>query len=158
VVLALAREMLALAGIAADPAAALADGSALTKYREMIAAQGGDPDSPLPVAPHTRTLAAPATGFLVRLDARAVGEAAWRLGAGRARKEHPVSPSAGVLCLAKQGDWVEEEQPLLELRTEEESRFDAALAALGNAIEIGHEGPGEIATVVDRITVGQWGR
>jgi thymidine phosphorylase len=153
VVLALAREMLGLAGIAADPAAALADGRALTRYRDMIAAQGGDPDAPLPVAPHVRALAAPATGFLVRLDARAVGEAAWRLGAGRARKEHPVSPSAGVLCLAKQGDWVEEEQPLLELRTEEESRFDPALAALGNAIEIGQEGPGEIATVIDRITV-----
>ena len=153
VVLALAREMLTLAGIEADPAAALADGSALARYRDMIAAQGGDPDAPLPVAPHTRTVAAPATGFLVRLDARAVGEAAWRLGAGRARKEHSVSPSAGVLCLAKQGEWVEEEQPLLELRTEEEPRFDAALAALGNAIEIGQEGPEEIATVIDRITV-----
>jgi thymidine phosphorylase len=153
VVLALAREMLGLVGVAADPAAALADGRALARYRDMIAAQGGDPDAPLPVAPHVRVVAAPATGFLVRLDARAVGEAAWRLGAGRARKEHPVSPSAGVLCLARQGDWVEEEQPLLELRTEEEARFDAALAALGNAIEIGQQGPEEIATVIDRIAV-----
>jgi len=155
VTLALAREMLALAGIEADPAAALADGSALTRYREMIAAQGGDPDAPLPVAPHTRTVAAPATGFLVRLDARAVGKAAWRLGAGRARKEDPVSAAAGVLCRAKPGDWVEEEQPLLELRADDESRFDAALAALGNAIEIGPQGPEEIATVIDRITVRQ---
>ena len=153
VVLALAREMLGLVGVAADPAAVLADGRALARYRDMIAAQGGDPDAPLPVAPHVRVVAAPATGFLVRLDARAVGEAAWRLGAGRARKEHQVSPSAGVLCLARQGDWVEEEQPLLELRTEEEARFDAALAALGNAIEIGQEGPEEIATVIDRIAV-----
>jgi len=153
VVLALAREMLGLVGVAADPAAVLADGRALARYRDMIAAQGGDPDAPLPVAPHVRVVAAPATGFLVRLDARAVGEAAWRLGAGRARKEHQVSPSAGVLCLARQGDWVQEEQPLLELRTEEDARFDAALAALGNAIEIGQEGPEEIATVIDRIAV-----
>ena len=153
VVLALAREMLGLVGVAADPAAVLADGRALARYRDMIAAQGGDPDAPLPVAPHVRVVAAPATGFLVRLDARAVGEAAWRLGAGRARKEHQVSPSAGVLCLARQGDWVQEEQPLLELRTEEDARFDAALAALGNAIEIGQEGPEEIATVIDRITI-----
>jgi len=145
VVLALAREMLGLVGVAADPAAVLADGRALARYRDMIAA--------LPVAPHVRVVAAPATGFLVRLDARAVGEAAWRLGAGRARKEHQVSPSAGVLCLARQGDWVQEEQPLLELRTEEDARFDAALAALGNAIEIGQEGPEEIATVIDRIAV-----
>jgi thymidine phosphorylase len=153
VVLALASEMLALAGVAADPAAVLADGRALTRYRAMIAAQGGDPDAPLPVATHTRSLAAPATGFLVRLDARAVGNAAWRLGAGRARKEDPVSPAAGVLCLAKPGDWVEEEQPLLELRSDDESRFGAALAALGNVVEIGPEGPETIAGVIERVGV-----
>ncbi len=151
VVLALAREMLALAGIAADPAAVLADGSALTRYRDMIAAQGGDPDAPLPVAPHTRSVAAPGTGWLVRLDARAVGNAAWRLGAGRARKDDPVSPSAGVLCLAKPGDWVEEEQPLLELRADDESRFGAALAALGDAVAVGPERPAVQAPVIDRV-------
>jgi len=151
VTLALAGEMLRLAGVSADPAAALADGSALQRYRAMIAAQDGDPDAPLPVARHTRTLAAPGTGFLVRLDARGVGNAAWRLGAGRARKEDPVSAAAGVLCLAKPGDWVEEEQPLLELRTDDESRFDAALAALGDAVEIGQESPADQPPVIDRV-------
>jgi len=151
VVLALAGEMLRLAGVSADPAAALADGRALTRYRAMIAAQDGDPDAPLPVARHIHTLAAPSTGFLVRLDARGVGNAAWRLGAGRARKEDPVSAAAGVLCLAKPGDWVEEEQPLLELRTDDEARFGAALAALGNAIEIGPEGPAEQPPIIDRV-------
>jgi thymidine phosphorylase len=143
--------MLRLAGVSADPAAVLADGRALTRYRAMIAAQDGDPDAPLPVARHIHTLAAPSTGFLVRLDARGVGNAAWRLGAGRARKEDPVSAAAGVLCLAKPGDWVEEEQPLLELRTDDEARFGAALAALGNAIEIGPEGPAEQAPIIDRV-------
>jgi thymidine phosphorylase len=151
VVLALAAEMLRLAGLPGDPAAALADGRALARYRDMIAAQGGDPDAPLPVATHTRTLAAPAEGWLVRLDARGVGEAAWRLGAGRARKEHPVSPSAGVLCLAKQGDWVEGEQPLLELRSDEESRFEAAFEALGNAVEVGPDRPADQPVIIDRI-------
>jgi thymidine phosphorylase len=151
VVLALAAEMLRLAGVDADPAAALAGGSALSRYRAMIAAQGGDPDAALPVARHIRTLAAPSTGFLVRLDARGAGNAAWRLGAGRARKEDPVSAAAGVLCLAKPGDWVEEEQPLLELRTDDESRFDAALAALGDAIEIGPEGPADQPLIIDRV-------
>ncbi len=151
VTLALAAEMLRLVGLPADPAAVLADGTALLRYREMIRAQGGDPDAPLPVARHTRTLAAPGTGFLVRLDARGVGNAAWRLGAGRARKEDPVSAAAGVLCLAKPGDWVEAEQPLLELRTDDESRFEAALEALGNAIEIGPEGPEELPPVIDRV-------
>jgi thymidine phosphorylase len=151
VTLALAAEMLRLVGLPADPAAVLADGTALLRYREMIRAQGGDPDAPLPVARHTRTLAAPGTGFLVRLDARGVGNAAWRLGAGRARKEDQVSAAAGVLCLAKPGDWVEAEQPLLELRTDDESRFEAALEALGNAIEIGPEGPPDQPVVIDRV-------
>src|SRR6202035_5162676 len=77
VTLALAREMLALAGIDADPAAALADGRALASWRAMVRAQGGDPDAPLPAARHTRAvLPAPRDGWLQRLDARAVGVAA----------------------------------------------------------------------------------
>jgi thymidine phosphorylase len=144
--------MLQLAGVAADPEAALTDGRALSRYRAMIAAQDGDPDAPLPVARHTRTLNAPAAGWLVRLDARGVGNAAWRLGAGRARKEDPVSATAGVLCLAKPGDWVEEEQPLLELRSDDEPRFAAALAALGDAIEVGQERSAGQLPVIDRIS------
>jgi len=155
VVLALARQMLRLAGLDADPEPALANGQAMASYRDMIAAQGGDPDAPMAMARHIRTVPAPAAGWLQHLDARAVGNAAWRLGAGRARKEDPVSAAAGVLCLAKPGDWVQEGEPLLELRADDESRFDAALAALGNAIEIGPRGPEEIATVIDRITVRQ---
>ena len=107
VTLALAAEMLRLAGIDADPAAALADGRALDRYRAMIAAQGGDPDAELPRAAVSAVVTAPETGWLRRLDARAVGVAAWRLGAGRARKEDPVSAAAGVLCLAKPGERVE---------------------------------------------------
>jgi thymidine phosphorylase len=152
VTLALARQMLQLARVAADPRAALTDGRALSRYRAMIAAQDGDPDAPLPVARHTRTLNAPGTGWLVRLDARGVGNAAWRLGAGRARKEDPVSAAAGVLCLAKPGDWVEEEQPLLELRSDDESRFAAALAALSDAIEVGPDRPAGQPPVIDRIS------
>ena len=151
VVLALAREMLRLAGVDADPEAALASGRALARYRDMIAAQGGDPDAPLAVARHIRTVPAPAEGWLRRLDARAVGNAAWRLGAGRARKEDPVSAAAGVLCLAKPGDRVQEGEPLLELRADDESRFAAGLAALGDAFEIGAERPALPAPVIDQI-------
>jgi thymidine phosphorylase len=151
VVLALARQMLRLAGVAADPGAALASGRALERYREMIAAQGGDPDAPLAVARHIRTVPAPTAGWLRRMDARAVGNAAWRLGAGRARKEDPVSAAAGVLCLAKPGDWVQEGEPLLELRADDESRFDAGLAALGDAFEIGPDRPALPDLVIDQI-------
>jgi thymidine phosphorylase len=151
VVLALARQMLRLAGVDADPEAALSSGRALARYRGMIAAQGGDPDAPLAVARHTRTVPAPAAGWLRRLDARAVGNAAWRLGAGRARRQDPVSAAAGVLCLAKPGDRVEEGEPLLELRADDESRFAAAMAALGDAFEVGPESPALPALVIDQI-------
>jgi thymidine phosphorylase len=152
VTLALAREMLGLAGLDADPAAALADGRALDRYRRMIAAQGGDPDAALPRAAHVQTVTAAGPGWLRRLDARAVGVAAWRLGAGRARKEDPVSAAAGVLCLAKPGDRVEAGQPVLELRADDESRFPRTVSALEEAIEIGDQPPAAGPLVIERIT------
>jgi thymidine phosphorylase len=151
VTLALAREMLALAGLDADPAAALSDGRALERYRNMIAAQGGDPDAALPRARHARVVTAAESGWLRGLDARAVGVAAWRLGAGRARKEDPVSASAGVLCLAKPGERVEAGQAVLELRADDESRFARAHEALAGALEIGPEPPGAAPLVIERI-------
>ncbi|MGP4112911.1 thymidine phosphorylase [Streptomyces sp. 4N509B] len=129
--LALAREMLDAAGLTdADPARALADGSAMDVWRRMITAQGGDPDAALPVARETHTVAAPASGVLTRLDAYAVGVAAWRLGAGRARKEDPVQAAAGVELHAKPGETVTEGAPLLTLHTDTPERFEAALTVL----------------------------
>jgi thymidine phosphorylase len=132
----LAREMLDLAGADADPAAAIENGSALDKYRQMVAAQGGDVDAPIPEAPERRTVDAFANGYLTRLDARAVGIAAWKLGAGRSRKEDPVSAGAGVVCLAKPGDKVSEGEAMLELHADDPARFDAALTALEGSFEI----------------------
>jgi thymidine phosphorylase len=152
VTLALAREMLALAGIDADPAAALADGRALEVYRAMIAGQGGDPDAELPDAAVTEVVLAPAAGWLRRLDARAVGVAAWRLGAGRARKEDPVSAAAGILCHAKPGERVEAGQPLLELRADRDAVLAGAHAALAGAIEVGDEPPALSSLIIDQIS------
>ena len=129
--LALAREMLAGAGRDdVDPADRLADGSAMDAWKAMIRAQGGDPDAPLPQARESHVVPAPSTGVLTRLDAMAVGMAAWRLGAGRARKEDPVQAGAGVVWHARPGDEVTEGQPLLTLLTDEPERFDRALASL----------------------------
>jgi thymidine phosphorylase len=151
VTLALAADMLRLAGLSADPAAALADGSALERYREMIKAQGGDPEAPLQSAEHAQIMTAQSDGWLQALDARGVGVAAWRLGAGRARKEDPVSPSAGIICLAKPGDAVAAGQPLLELRADDPGKFDRAREALADAIVIGPDAPEPAALVLDRI-------
>ena len=78
----------------------------------------------------------PAAGVLTRLDALAVGIAAWRLGAGRARKEDPVQAGAGVRWHARPGDPVTEGQPLMTLLTDEPDRFERALAALEGAYDI----------------------
>src|SRR6187399_3258858 len=115
----LAQEMLDAAGRGGqDVAAALADGRAMDAWRRMIAAQGGDPYAPLPVATERHEIRAGASGVLSELDAYAVGVAAWRLGAGRARKEDPVQAGAGVELHAKPGESVTEGQPLLTLHTD----------------------------------------
>ncbi|QCB94325.1 thymidine phosphorylase [Cellulomonas shaoxiangyii] len=138
---ALAREMLDAAGRTdADPAAALADGRAMDVWRRMIAAQGGDPDAELPVAREREQVVAEADGVLTTLDAYAVGVAAWRLGAGRARKEDPVQAGAGVELHARPGDRVRAGQPLLTLHTDTPERFGRAREALAGAIEVARDG------------------
>jgi thymidine phosphorylase len=120
-------------------------------WRRMIAAQGGDPSAPLPVAKERHVVTAPASGVLTRLDALAVGVAAWRCGAGRARKEDPVSAGAGVVLHAKPGDAVRAGEPLLELHADDPSRFAAAEDALAGAWDIGAAGPSPRPLVLDRI-------
>jgi thymidine phosphorylase len=150
--LALAREMLAAAGKDdVDPADALASGAAMDVWRRMIAAQGGDPDAPLPGAKETHVVAAPSSGTLTRLDAMAVGVAAWRLGAGRSRPGEQVQLAAGVVMHAKPGDSVTAGQPLMTLHTDTPERFDRAVAALDGGFDIGTSPVESIAVVIDRI-------
>ncbi|GAB3992356.1 thymidine phosphorylase [Nocardioides marmoraquaticus] len=145
--LALAREMLAGAGRDdVDPAEALADGRAMDAWRRMIAAQDGDPDAPLPTARETHVVEAPADGVLTRLDAMAVGMAAWRLGAGRATQGAAVQAGAGVEWHARPGDAVRRGEPLLTLHTDEPDRFERALASLEGGYDVGPEGAEAEAT------------
>jgi thymidine phosphorylase len=150
--LTLAREMLTGAGRAdVDPADALADGRAMDVWRRMIAAQHGDPEGPLPRPAETHVVTAPATGTLTRLDAFSIGVAAWRLGAGRARKEDPVSAAAGVVWTAGVGERVTAGQPLFELHTDDAGRIPRALEALDGAVGIDtDEQP--LPLILDRIT------
>ena len=153
--LALAREMLDAAGLTeADPAVALADGRAMDSWRAMIRAQGGDPEAPLPQARETHTVLAPMDGVLVRLDALAVGLAAWRLGAGRARKEDPVQAGAGVVLHAKPGAVLAAGEPLMTLHSDTPQRFEAALRDLEGGFEFAPPGsrPPDRPLILDRIT------
>ena len=151
--LALAREMLAAAGRDdVDPADKLADGSAMDVWKSMIRAQDGDPDAALPTARETEVITAETDGVLTSLDALAVGVAAWRLGAGRARKEDPVQAGAGVELHAKPGDTVRAGQPLLTLHTDTPERFERGKQSLADAYVIGDRAPERTGVVLDRIS------
>ncbi|MHA6667305.1 thymidine phosphorylase [Homoserinimonas sp. A447] len=138
---ALAREMLALAGQPeADVEAALKDGRAMDTWNAMIRAQGGDPTAELPIARETHVVTASRSGVLVAQEALPFGIAAWRLGAGRARKQDPVQHAAGIDLHAKPGDTVTEGHPLFTLSADEPARFERALEALEGAYRIGDAG------------------
>jgi thymidine phosphorylase len=150
--LTLAREMLAAAGLSdVDPAEVLASGRAMDAWRALVRAQDGDPDAPLPVANEVEVVRADRDGYVSTMDAYALGVAAWRLGAGRARKEDPVSPSAGVLLHRKPGDRVRTGEALFELRTLEVARIPAALAAADGAVTISDAAPAARSLVLERI-------
>ncbi len=150
--LALAREMLAAAGLPdADPAAVLKNGKAMDSWRALVRAQGGDPDAALPVARETETVTADRDGYVASVDAYAIGVAAWRLGAGRARKEDPVSAAAGVVLHKKPGDPVRRGETLFEARTDDAGRIPSALAAADGAIVLADAAPKPRSLVLERI-------
>ncbi len=151
--LALAREMLDAAGLRdADPAAALTDGRAMDSWRAMIRAQGGDPDAPLPVAAETEVIRADRDGFVAGLDAYDLGVAAWRLGAGRARKEDPVSAPAGILLHRRPGEPVRSGDVLCELRADHADRIPPAADLARRAIVISGAAPAATPLILDRIS------
>ena len=150
--LALAHEMIAAVGRNDhDPADLLASGAAMDVWRSMIKAQGGDPDAKLPVARETDVIIAEQNGVLQSLDALAVGEAVWRLGAGRARKEHTVQAGAGVQLHAKPGARVRAGEPLITLHTDTPERFTRARETLAGAYTIGEAAPSERPLIIDRV-------
>ncbi|WJL95053.1 thymidine phosphorylase [Microbacterium sp. ET2] len=150
---ALAREMLALAGQPdADVEAALADGRAMDVWRAMIRAQDGDPDAPLPTARETHTVTAPRGGIVSRMEALPFGIAAWRLGAGRARAEDAVIHAAGIDLHVKPGDQVSAGAPVFTLSADDAARFARALDAVEGAWDIGEDAPAASSLVRERIT------
>ena len=149
--LALAREMVALAGIDIDVEKKLDDGSAFEVWCQMVAAQGGDPGAALRVAPLIQTVTAERDGVITSLDSLSIGISAWRLGAGRARKEDPVSDAAGLKVLVREGDHVSVGQPLFELHADDDAHLQFGRAALETAIELDGEVRATRPLIIDRI-------
>ena len=124
---------------------ALADGSALERFRALIVAQGGDPavlDDPslLPSADRQVEARAARGGTVERLDALAVGRAANLLGAGRTTVDDAIDPAVGVEVLKKVGDTVTAGEPVALLHVTREEPVDEARSMVENAYAIDEAG------------------
>lgn len=149
---ALAREMLDVAGIdGVDPAQTLTDGTAMDCFRQLIAAQGGDPDAPLPMGAHTETVVAARSGVMGDIDAMAVAMAVWRLGAGRAQPGDPVQAGAGLYIHRRSGESVAAGETLFTLYTETPERLPSALTELEGGWSVSDVQPPSRPLVIDRI-------
>jgi len=138
----MAAEMLETAGIDdRDPAQTLRDGTAMDRFRRLVAAQGGDLSVPLPIGSCTETVTAGRGGTMGDIDAMAVGLATWRLGAGRSRPGEPVQPGAGIRIHRRPGEPVAAGEPLFTLYTDTAERFGAAMAELDGGFSVGDAPP-----------------
>ncbi len=164
VTFALGEEMLLLAKIAPDAAsarqmleAAVNDGSALAKFGEIVAAQGGDakliedPAGVLPQAQQQVPLLAARSGIVQDVDALEVALAALKLGAGRARAEDAVDPAVGITDLVKVGETVEQGQPLAVIHANGDEAWAAAEVQLRDSIKIGDTAMATPALIAERI-------
>ena len=154
--LVMAREMLDAAGIkpTMDPADALKNGVAMDVWRQMISAQGGDPDAKLPVAREQYVVTAESTGEIIEMNAMSVGISAWRLGAGRSRQGETVQAGAGIEIHAKPGESIIAGAPLFTLHTDDSPRFERALEALQGAVRISSTGEQveRLPLIIEKIT------
>jgi pyrimidine-nucleoside phosphorylase len=158
-VLAASERLLALSDLGIDEAearrraeSATRDGSAVAAYERWIRAQGGDPDgAALPSAPVIRPVTADREGFVVRLDAITVGQAAVRLGAGRRTKADAIDHAVGIVVHAKRGDRVRVGDTVAEIHGRDEAGASAAAAEVLAAYELGDSAPDRRPIVLDTI-------
>ena len=160
---ALAVEMLVLAGTDTDRAGAsrrvddaIASGRAIAKFRELIAAQGGDPavvDEPglLPQAAEVELFEAPEATTIARVDPRPLGRAVVEMGGGRRRLGDVIDPSVGFVVSARPGAKVARGEPIASVFARDQAGIAIGLAALAEAIHFGREEP-RLPLISHRVT------
>jgi pyrimidine-nucleoside phosphorylase len=161
---ALGAEMLVLAGVAADRddalrrmKVAIASGRAATKFREIIAAQGGDPRviddlSILPQAAERAVFVAPRDGVIAQVEPRAIGRGITALGGQRTKVEDGIDPSVGFVITARPGDIVRTGDPLATVFATDRAGVEAGLAALRTSITIAEGAEPPLPLISHRVT------
>lgn len=147
-----AREMLALAGMHnVDVEEHLRNGKAMDSWNAMIEAQGGDVNFQSPVSNERYTVYAANDGYVTRQDALSFGVAAWRLGAGRTRKEDVIDHSAGIMLHVKYGDKVQIGEPLYTMHASDGAKFARALESLEGALLVESNQPAVSELIMQEI-------
>lgn len=150
--IAFAREMLELAGMHdVDVESHLKNGAAMDSWRTMIEAQGGDAAADMPEPNESHTVFSPTDGYIVQQDALPFGIAAWRLGAGRARKEDPVYHASGIDLHAKYGDKVVKGQPLFTMNTHDANLIPRAIEALEGSYSVEKDAPEAQLLIAEKV-------
>ena len=136
---------------------ALASGAAYEKFKQMVAAQGGDvryienpalfPETALAVE-----VCAPQTGYIAKMNAENIGKTAALLGAGREKIEDSIDMSAGIVLHAKTGDFVKEGAPLATLYTNRETVKSVSCEQFLNAVSFSDTPPQKRALIMGEVT------
>ena len=132
----------------------LASGAAFARFAEMVKLHGGDLDAFLASCPGRAACQQPviaaADGFVARVDAQKVGQAAFELGAGRAQATDAIDPAAGVRLLVRRGDKVAAGQPLAQLFAPlRPERLPAASRLVREAVELASAAPAVQPLIVE---------
>jgi thymidine phosphorylase len=159
VTLELCRELLELGRIDADPEQALDSGAAAERFAKMVAELGGpadlleNPEAHLPAAQHVVAAMPERSGFVTRIDVRAVGLAVVALGGGRRHEAEDVDHAVGLSQVAAPGERVgAADRPLALVHARTEDEAEAAVAALQDAFTIGEEAPPGTPAIRERLT------
>jgi len=122
----------------------LESGKALERFREMVAAQGGDPRTVddvdrLPRAINQKTVCAPRSGWVMAVKARQIGSASLALGAGRRDLDDRIDFSVGILVHKRTGDAVEAGEPVCTVHYNREEQWALVQGTLQAAFHIGEK-------------------
>jgi pyrimidine-nucleoside phosphorylase len=124
----------------------LVDGSGYRKFKQVIQAQGGNPQALdkfelLPNATGMREIASPRGGYVSAIEAEDVGRASTLMGAGRDQKDDRIDPAVGVILEVKVGEKVDAGSVLCRLYYTGEEHVEEAAALVEGAFRISAQKP-----------------